>query len=71
MSKLNWFFDEDARTSAYEVMIAGQSFILLRHGGDDLHIPINTWRKMMEVWQEKKWDSKFDTLAVTDECFDF
>lgn len=70
MSKLNWFFDEDARTSGYEVMIAGQSFIYLRHGADDLYIPIGTWRKMMGVWQEKKWDSKYDTLAVTDECFE-
>ena len=71
MSKLNWFYDEAAETSGYEEMIAGQSFILLRHGNDEIHIPIHTWRKMMTTWQEKKWDPKYDTLAVTDECFDF
>lgn len=70
MSKLNWFFDEEGRTSGYEVMIAGQSFILLRHSGDEIYIPINTWRKMMATWQEKSWDPRFDTLAVTDACFE-
>jgi hypothetical protein len=69
MSKLNWFYDEEAKTSAYEVMVAGQSFIFLRHKEEEIYIPIHTWRVMMDTWREKKWDPKFDNLNVVDECF--
>lgn len=69
MSKLNWYYDETTKTSGYEEMIAGQSFILLRQGTDEIHIPVQAWRKMMTAWQKNKWDPKFDDLSVTDECF--
>ncbi len=67
---LNWFYDEQNKTSGYEQMVAGQSFIVLRHNNEELKIPINTWRVMMKTWQKKNWDPKFDTLDVVDECFE-
>lgn len=67
---INWFYNKKLKTSAYEEMIDGESFIRINKGQEEMLIPIKTWRLMMKTWEEKKWESKFDSLDVVDECFE-
>jgi hypothetical protein len=55
--------------SIWEDMIDGKSYIFVRFDDETVRYPMKIWREMNKTWNEKGWDSKWDTLACTDSCF--
>lgn len=68
--KFNWHYSKEHNIGAYEEMVNGESIITIDFITDSISLPISAWRELNEAWNQKKWDEKFDTLDVVDECFE-
>jgi hypothetical protein len=65
-----FFVNKDLKIMTYEYTKDEQSFVCIKHGEDEMHMPTKTWRAMHQGWLDNGWDATLDDTSCVDACFE-